>query len=77
MSEALAAMTRPDVSELEGYGVSRHTQYRTVGLARIARIIDTDLYEPDPTGVWAFVTPAEDEERRHLVQALQAIGGRR
>jgi hypothetical protein len=61
MSEALAAMTVVDVRELEGYGVSRRTQYQMVGLVRIARITDTDLYEPDPTGVWAFVTPVRVE----------------
>ncbi len=41
--------------------MSRRTQYQMVGLARIARITDTDLYEPDPTGVWAFVTPVRVE----------------
>ena len=42
----------PWVSPLDVIGA------KLVGVARINRIADTGLYEPDPTGAIAFITPA-------------------
>jgi hypothetical protein len=59
MWAAHAALTEPDRRELEQYGVptSAIDRFKLVGIARINRIPDTDCYEPDPAGVWAYLTP--------------------
>lgn len=61
LAEALAAMTPADVRELERRGISRLTQYKMVGIARIVSVSDTRLYEPDESGVWAYITPVRVE----------------
>ena len=57
---ASAAMTRADVAELEEFGVPAAAVeiFQLVGIARISRIVDIGLYEPDPSGALAFITPA-------------------
>lgn len=59
MRHASAAMTRPDVAELAQYGVAPTAIeiFQMVGLSRIRWVAGTDLYEPDPSGVLAFITP--------------------
>jgi hypothetical protein len=56
---AWLAMTAADIRDLEKFGVtSRCAKYGLVGISRVSRIPDTELYEPDPTGLYQYITPA-------------------
>lgn len=62
--EALAALERAHFCELtKHYGIPpKPIEDLLVGIARINRIPDTDLYEPAPSGVLAYITPVRVEE---------------
>jgi hypothetical protein len=64
MREAYGAMTSADIRELVEHGVNSLdiVTAQLVGIARICRIPDTALYEPDQTGSLAFVTPVLVED---------------
>jgi hypothetical protein len=55
-----ASASRADVAELEEFGVAAAAveMFQLFGIARISRIVDIRLYEPDPSGALAFITPA-------------------
>jgi hypothetical protein len=59
MRQASAAMTSADVTEFERLGIPRINieHFQLIGLARVARIADTDLYEPDPSGCLMCISP--------------------
>jgi hypothetical protein len=59
MRAASAAVSTSDIDELEALGVARREVeiFEMIGLARIARVTDSELYEPDDAGGWAFITP--------------------
>jgi hypothetical protein len=52
-------MTQADVRELTAFGVwpADIELWQLVGLARVSRVTDAELYEPDPDGALAYVTP--------------------
>ena len=56
---ASEAMTRCDIAELVQHGVlsAAIEIFNMVGVARINRVADSCLYQPDQDEVWAFVTP--------------------
>src|SRR5215472_17755122 len=64
MRDASAAITRADIEDLAEFGVPpvEIEAFELVGLTRIARIPDTDFYEPDPSGAWAYITPVLVED---------------
>jgi hypothetical protein len=64
MRRASGLMTGPDIAELESHGVppSEIEIHQMVGLARIARVIDSELYEPNRSGALAFITPVLIEQ---------------
>jgi hypothetical protein len=60
MSQASALITRADMAVLvEQHGVApREIEiFQMIGIARIARTTDSELYEPDCSGALAFITP--------------------
>jgi hypothetical protein len=62
MRAASLAVTPADVDELVAAGVDPADAGWLIGLARIAHIADTQLYQPDDHGAWAFITPARRGE---------------
>ena len=59
MRAASEEMSTADVNELEALGIARREIeiFEMAGLSRIVRMTDAELYEPDETGGWAFITP--------------------
>jgi hypothetical protein len=59
MRQAAGMMTNSDVREFERLGIPRISieHFQLIGLARVVRIPDTDLYEPDPSGCLMCISP--------------------
>lgn len=60
MSAAVGTRTEGDTEELAQHGVPLWAVclWQLVGVARISRVVDADVYEPDPrSGAWVFLTP--------------------
>jgi hypothetical protein len=59
MRSAIAAITAADVRELTQYGVppAAIEIFQLIGIDRVSHLVDCDIYEPDPDGAWAFITP--------------------
>jgi hypothetical protein len=59
MRSASASITAADVRELAQFGVpSAAVQtFQLIGIDRVSHLVDCDVYQPDPDGALAFITP--------------------
>jgi hypothetical protein len=59
MRQAIAAIEPRDVEQLARFGISNTLieHFQMVGIARVREDRSGTLYEPDPSGGWAYITP--------------------